>query len=264
MRTRLLTVVPLYLFLIMGICGQVFADISVPTIEKLIKERIRYLTSSYVHGCVFDIRLGEENLFEKKKIITNVFIGNDTMGANVVFKKLYIDIEYFEGDISVGDCLTFELVDVNGFVDGPRNDSWGYAMAMNKFGNQGVDQRWLYVTGKVADGQFRIIKEAVPIVFKNELTVDDYYEMNLSYGKHRVVLNAQIDSIELNSDHFKIFLFSEKWESIEGLYPIDLWKNDEVIKGRLRSLKPGDLIRVEGSFWQEQSPFIFDIRGLLD
>ena len=121
---------------------------------------------------------------------------------------------------------------------------------------------------EIVEGNFKIenvSKDAITKNYKKEISVDEYFEDNLLYGKRRLVLNGEVDKIKVVSYELQITLVSSEGEEIITTLHETEWEDDKKLANELRSIKVGNIIKVRGYFFLESDyGNIFQIQSIVD
>lgn len=229
----------LTLFVLLFSSSVLAEDIIIPSIEKIFKERIPIIDRNEpFYGCIYFIEYGDEDLFTQKRKILSIRIGNSNEYATLIGPWK----EYKEFP-KIGDCFAF----TSNFGLGRVSEKEYIGMAKIFFGDYKVDN-------------FASIKK-----LNNEITVDQYFEENVSYGKKRIVLVGEVEKMNIAGDgNLNIDLVSNKGQIISGWFDKSEWSNNDSLKDRIRSIKQGDVIKVKGYFIIEMGSPLFEIQIILD
>tara|TARA_Y100000294_G_scaffold80856_1_gene75944 strand:+ start:261 stop:1010 length:750 start_codon:yes stop_codon:yes gene_type:complete len=241
-KLTLMKKLSLYIFLVLMFSSSVFAgNIIIPSIEKIFKERIPKIDRDEpFYGCIYFIEYGDEDLFTQKRKILSIRIGNSNEYAS-----LYVSWEEYKEVPKIGDCFAFTTY--HGL--GKLSEKEYYGMAKIFFGDYKVDN-------------VALIKK-----LSNEITVDQYFEEDVSYGKKRIVLVGEVEKMNIAGDgNLNIDLVSNKGLIISSWFNKSEWSNNDSLKDRIRSIKQGDVIKIKGYFMVEMgsSGAIFEIQKIFD
>ena len=223
----------------------------IPSIEKLFAENSLQIggADKPFYGCLLDIEFVEE----QRDILTNEIIVPGSI-SSVSIGNLNNSLSAYVEDFAnlskgderapkIGDCFAFIL-------DAPITDQpyWGWANGWAKI-YRGND--------------FVVDDEVVVKPLKEKITVEEYFNDNVSYGPKKIELSGIVTNIESNaSDSFSdgniIFdLSSPSHENnsmlnnafvVQATYSADKWQNSNSIIDRIKSIKIGDTLTVIGFF----------------
>tara|TARA_B100000795_G_C22626891_1_gene371089 strand:- start:59 stop:808 length:750 start_codon:yes stop_codon:yes gene_type:complete len=224
----------------------VFADNYIPSIEKIFKERIPLIPAGLpFYGCIYHVEWGEEDLFTQKRRFKSIKIGTPEKSATLYINDLH---GLFEGDEEVpdnGDCFAF-------------TSSYGLV----KFSESSYS-----ASAKIFLGKYKVDNIAKEIKLKNQITVDEYFQDNLSYGNKRFTLIGEVEEtwVTTMGNEFGIRLITKDGNNqiTAWLYPHQ-WVDDESLKEKLRSMKMGDVLKLKGFFMAEMGSPYFEILKIID
>jgi len=218
--------------------------IIIPSIEKIFKERKpRINANESFYGCIYFIEYGDEDLFTQKKELSHIRIG-DSKG----YATLYVDNfdNVFEGDENlpkIGDCFAFTT----------------------ESGLAKLSEINYYGVAKIFSGEYKVDSIALKVELKNKITIDQYFEDDISYGSKRITLIGELEeTFVANTNEFGISLVSKQGKTITAFYSPLEWQNNDAIKNKLRSIKMGDQIKLKGYFMMEMGFPIFTTLKILD
>jgi len=219
--------------------------ISVPSIEKLFQNNTKTIgRGELFYGCIVKVVLGDKDLLKQKFKIKSLEIGNSK--KNIIFTLLS---DYYAGDDAspkLKDCYVFKskgkiLISI-------PDMAWGI--------------------GEIVKGNFKIEnvdKNAPKIIYKKSISVDEYYEDNILYGKRRLFLSGEVDKIEVVAYELKITLVSSEGKELMLMLHETMWEDDEKLANNLRSIKVGTVIKVRGHFdYETEYGNGFKIQNIVD
>jgi hypothetical protein len=232
----------------------------IPSFEKLVKEGVKTIElDSVFNACIDKIEFGEEDLLTGEKKIGTIWIKGAKYAGEYTFGILYVSnwegLSSKASNIpSANECYNFQ-------VEGP--------LPTEKDRLSGI---YIGYDIKIASGEFEINRDVVEPKYKKKMTVTEFLEDGLDYGSRIVEITGKIYETDYNSSWFKIELFSEKiavnWQEdlLHGFYYPERWKNDEVIKDKLRSLKVGQTLTLRGQFKGPNTylPWQFEVFEIID
>ena len=229
----------LTLFVLFFSSSVVAEDIIIPSIEKIFKERIPKIDRNEpFYGCIYFIEYGDEDLFTQKRKILSIWIGKSNEYATLI-----VSWEEYKEVPKIGDCFAFTT----------------------NFGLGRVSEKEYIGAAKIFFGDYKVDNVASIKKLNNEITVDQYFEENVSYGKKRIVLVGEVEKMNIAGDgNLNIDLVSNKGQIISGWFDNSEWSNNDSLKDRIRSIKQGDAIKVKGYFIIEMGSPFFEIQKILD
>jgi len=222
----------------------VAGQVSVPSIEKLFQNNTKTLQRGELfYGCIIKVKIGKKDLLKQKNKINFINVGNSNN-----FRAIRLWHDYYLGDDGspkINDCYVFKS---RGLMSFSIPESVGWA--------------------EIVEGNFKIenvSKDAITNNHKKEISVDEYFEDNLLYGKRRLVLNGEVDKIEVVTYELQITLVSSEGKEIITTLHETEWEDDEKLANELRSIKVGSVIKVRGYFDLESDyGNIFKIQNIIN
>jgi len=109
--------------------------------------------------------------------------------------------------------------------------------------------------GELIEGPVELVKSKSKVKFKDEYSIDEYYNANIKLGSRKVKLYGVISDFgKTGANEVRIQLNSEKG-NIDAFIDGNIWKSSEKMKSLFKKIKVGDEIGVIGSFMMEPSIF---------
>jgi hypothetical protein len=214
----------------------------IPSIEKLLKDKVITIGGQNrpFYGCIFSILYEDENLYEDKRRLLTITIGNEAKRATLGVSNFTGINKDDESAPKIGDCFAFE------------SEEPLYRL-FSKYRVEG--------TAQIYEGEYNVDESAgEEIILKNKLTIDEYYEQGILYEPKMIELTANISQVRnLEGLFFRMMLFAENGNEIQAVYMEDKWENNDLIKQKLRSIKSGDTITLKGKFEDMYGFNIFEI-----
>ena len=205
----------------------------IPSITKLHKEKKRHIggPQNPFYGCIYEVGYDTEDPFTNKSKIKYVSVGNPYGGTHLYVEDFE---DFFKGDEKgpkVGDCFAFVT---------QCSMPGGYGVYSNICGSP----------AQIFKGEYLVDEEVVKPIFKDKLTVDEYCEREVEYGKKILELTGIVEETDgkKNKNWFLIKLLAECDSYFGTYYDANLWKDSDEIKNKLLSIKPGDTITLRGHF----------------
>ena len=166
----------------------VFADNYIPTIEKIFKEKVPKLNSGErFYGCIYQIEWGDEDLFKQKRELSYVKIGNSNRYAELNVRDFNELFEGDEGVPNIGDCFAFTSIYHMG------------KLSPNRYFGSLVE---------IYYGEYKIDNNASVKELKNQITVDEYFQDNISYDTKVITLIGEVEETDVFAYEFYISLVS--------------------------------------------------------
>jgi len=200
----------------------------IPSITKLLKEKKLTIGGSQnpFYGCISEIFYTDKDNFTGKSNIRNIIIDDS---ANLIIKEFEVFEKGDPDSPKVGGCFAF--------VGPPMENLNGFYVSWNN-------------EAQIYSEEYLVDEKVVKPVFKDKLTVDEYCEREVEYGKNIVELTGIVEEAngKENKNWFRIKLLAECDSYFATYYDSNLWKNSDEIKNKLLSIKPGDAITLRGHF----------------
>jgi hypothetical protein len=214
----------------------------VPSIEYFFRIRkIEINRGEIFAGKIVGIKYSEPDLFTDERTIESVCVGYDNVNV-VIYNKNQLNI-------NVGDIVFIKAV--NGVI--LRPDSYS-----------GLG------SGEIISGNYRIKNslaesEILPTL-KDTLTIDEYFNDNVQYGRRRINLSGTIDSFSVVADgNLLISISSKAGKDILCYYDPNLWSKNNELRERLKTLKQNQYITMRGYFNIETTfTSVFTILEIID
>jgi len=206
-------------------------SITIPSITKLIKEKKTKIggPNKPFYGCIFEIQYKSEDPFTGESEIGYISIGD--INGSATF--LVTDFEgLIKGDVKgpkIGDCFAF-------IVPSPMT---GYGNYFSSWNN-----------AEIYRGEYLVDEKLIEPKFKEKLTVDEYCDEEINYTSKIVELTGIVKEAtgKENKSWFRIQFFSECDNYFSTYYDSDIWKDNDLIKTKLLSIKIGDTLTLKGYF----------------
>ena len=225
--------------------------ITIPSVEKIFEERFKGITEPF-YGCIYSLETyEEEDLYDTKIFLDNITVGNDNQQVQIKGIDQFKDLEY--GDVNfpkIGDCFAFKpsgVLDKHSWT--PENLYDGYA--------------------DLYEQEYIVDTNITKAVLKDKLTLDEYFQDKIRYGKHWIELTGIVQSAEINVlDNFQTILVSKNGDGIIAIMKEHDWKGNEKVKKQLRSFKLGEVVTVYGYFAIEKplnwGDSVFQMLAIID
>lgn len=207
----------------------------IPSFDKLIKEKKREFREPFF-ACITDLAFSEEDVFNQEAtILIDTIVGNQTAQANLTVEEFFT-IEKNDPNIpKIGECYGF--VPLYGMYGG------GYV--------RGDGQNYIGSV-KLLKTEFDVDQEIVEPIFKDTLTVTEYFDQNTIYQSKIVNMSGKISEIKKTNSGARLDLFSEKYKkteySLSAYIDSDLWEKNKNYFELVKSLEVGDEISIKGMF----------------
>jgi hypothetical protein len=211
------------------------------------------------NACIEKIEFGEEDLLTGEKKIGTIWIKGTKYAGEYTFGILHVS--NWEGLSSKAPDIPAKNQCYNFQVEGPLPTE-----------KDSLSGQYIGYNIKLASGNFEINREVIKPQYKEKMTVTEFLEDGLDYGSRIIEITGKIYETDYNSTWFKIELFSEKIavnfkeDVLNGFYYSKRWKNDEVVKNKLRSLKVGQTLTLRGQFKGPNTilPWQFEVLEIID
>ena len=204
----------------------------IPSFDKLVKEKKREFREPF-YGCITDIVFSEEDVFnQEESILIQTIIGNEFAQADISIEEFFTLKKSNPNVPSIGDCYGF--IPIYGMYAGyVRGDGQNYTGSV-----------------KLLNSEYAISEDIVEPIYKDKLTITEYFDQNIIYDSKVVDISGKIGEIEKTNSWARLDLFSEQYNKREysrAYIDSDLWEEDKNIL-KLKSLEVGAEISIKGIF----------------
>jgi len=206
----------------------------IPSFDKLIKEKKREFREPFF-ACITDLVFSEEDVFNQEAtILIDTIVGNQTAQANLTVEEFFT-LEKNDPNIpKLGECYGFVpmFTMYGGYV---RGDGQNYSGSV-----------------KLLNDEFDVVEDVAEPIYKDTLTVTEYFDQNTIYESKIVNLIGKIGEIKKTNNSARLDLFSEKYKkreySLSAFIDSDLWDENKNYFELVKSLEVGDEISIKGIF----------------
>ena len=209
--------------------------IVITSFDRIVSEkRIRIKENEVFFACVDELVFSQPDVLTGERKFEHFQILHRESGKTLLlYVEHLVDLPESDPNIpSVGDCGAFKSPVAN-YINYSFNPV-GF-IVVTKF-----------------ERPFLVDEIAEKSELKKQLTATEFFEQGVDYGLKQIELTGNVYKTDYNKRWFKIVLYSNNFkgldDKINAYYDSKKWKDNDVVKKQLLSLKQGGRATVKGFF----------------